>query len=46
MLCILLIGRRKKMKKAGSQGIFFPESEAGHALLAVAGEIFMAIKYN
>jgi hypothetical protein len=42
MLCLLLIGRKKK-KETG--GIFF-SSRAGHALLALLYGIFAAVKFN
>jgi hypothetical protein len=43
MLCLLLIGRRKKREAAGS---FFPRAGAGHSLLDVLGRIFAAVRCN
>jgi hypothetical protein len=46
MLCLLLVERRmkrkeKKKKKRETASGFFPRAGAGHALLAVPGEIFI-----
>jgi hypothetical protein len=45
MLCLLLVGRRKKRKEK-LPGAFFPGPEAGHTLLAVLGRIFVAVRCN
>jgi hypothetical protein len=48
MFCLLLVGRRKKRKekKRSSWEHSSPGPEAGYALLAMPGRIFMAVRYK
>jgi hypothetical protein len=46
MLCLLLVGRRGKKRREKQPGPFFSGLEARHALLAVLGGIFMAVRCN
>jgi hypothetical protein len=48
MLCLLIVGRRKKERKKerNSQEAVFPGSEAGNALLTVLHRIFVAVRGN
>jgi hypothetical protein len=48
MLCLLLVGRRKKIKikKREAAGGFFPKAGGETYLAAVPGGIFMAVRHN
>jgi hypothetical protein len=45
MLCLLLVGRRKREREK-QLGAFFPGLEARHILLAVPCRIFIDVRCN